>query len=237
MSMLKRSVSLVALSALLGAASAHAQGTNAFHWYVGGHGGVLSFRTSTQNRNVIPTAGGDILITAKRTGLLLSVDQAFGSNETTQTQFQQVHIDTIAHLVAAGPVNWTFKGVRKYSATLIAYPVRNKNIQPFVGIGAGIMHATSTSPGPFADQSVESHLSSFGFGSALAGLEFRLGPLSAFGQYQVTTKGGFHQISTVMGTDGTGKVTDRRDDYGQWFQGAMHTLVGGLRFDLGRARD
>lgn len=235
MSMLKRSVSLVALSALLGAASAHAQGTNAFHWYVGGHGGILSFRTGAQNRGVIPTAGGDILITAKRTGLLLSVDQAFGSTELAQTQFQQ--FDSSGAVVAAGPVDWTFKGVRKYSATLVAYPIRNRNVQPFVGVGVGIMHATGTSQGPFADKSVENHLSSFGFGSAIAGLEFRLGPLSAFGQYQIATKGGFRSVDTALRLNAAGKVLDHRNDYGEWFQGAFHSVVGGLRFDLGKARD
>jgi len=234
MSILKRTVTFIVLAATLGAAPASAQGTSAFQWYVGGHGGVMSFRTPTQGRTYLPMAGGQILITARRTGLLLSVDQAFGSGETTSSQF--VVSDT-SGVLSSGTLSWTFEGIRKYSAILLAYPVRNRNIQPFIGVGGGILHTTANSPGPLADGSVESDLSSTGFGTAVAGLEFRAGPFSAFGQYQITTKHGFKQTDAVLQTGASGEPIMVRSDFGEWMTGANHSVSGGLRIGLGSAKD
>jgi hypothetical protein len=237
MRILKQGLALVALGSLLMVAPSAAQkaGTSPFKWYVGGHGGVTSFRTNVGGRELMPVAGGHILITAKRTGLLLSVDQGFGSDEPTQTLFEIR--DSTNRTVSSGVSNWTFQGIRRYSAILMAYPVRNANIQPFIGLGAGIAHTTGNSVGPFADGNIESDLSSTGFGTAVAGLEFRVGPLSAFGQYQITTKQGFKQVSNVLQQDASGKVIFRRLDFGEWTMGAFHTITGGLRLSLGRARE
>ncbi len=237
MRIVKQSLALALLGSLLVSAAAAAQqgGTGAFKWYVGGHGGVTSFRTAPDGRDLMPVAGGHLLVTAKRTGLLLSVDQGFGSDHNAQTFYQIV--DSTNSVASSGVRNWTFSGIRRYSAILVAYPVRNPNIQPFVGIGGGIMHTTGNSQGPFADGSIESELSSAGFGTAIAGLEFRLGPFSAFGQYQVTTKQGFKRLDTVLQTDANGKVLFNETDYGEWTQGAFHTITGGLRFSLGSARE
>jgi hypothetical protein len=237
MRIVNQSLALAALASLLVSTGAAAQqgGTGAFRWYVGGHAGVTSFRTVPDGRDLMPVAGAHLLVTAKRTGLLLSVDQGFGSDHSTQTFFQVT--DSTNAVVSAGVRNWTFSGIRRYSAVLVAYPVRNPNIQPFVGIGVGIMHTTGNSPGPFADGSVESQLSSAGFGTGIAGLEFRLGPFSAFGQYQVTTKQGFRSVHNTLQTNGSGKVLFAEDDYGEWTQGAFHVLTGGLRFSLGSARE
>jgi hypothetical protein len=237
MRILKQSMALVALGSLFVVAPSAAQqaGTSPFKWYVGGHGGVTSFRTNAGGRELMPVAGGHILITAKRTGLLLSVDQGFGSDEPTQTLFEIR--DSTNQTIDAGVANWTFQGIRRYSAILMAYPVRNANIQPFVGIGGGIAHTTGNSAGPFADGNIESELSSTGFGTAVAGLEFRVGPLSAFGQYQITTKQGFKQVSNVLQENANGDVLFRRIDYGEWTMGAFHTITGGLRLSLGRARE
>jgi hypothetical protein len=236
MRILKQSLTLVALGSLLVIAPATAQqaGTSAFRWYVGGHGGATSFRTNVGGRQLMPVVGGELLITARRTGLLLSVDQGLGSDEPTQTLFEIR--DSLGGVASAGVVNWTFQGIRRYSAILLAYPIHNQNIQPFVGIGGGIAHTTGNSPGPFADGSVESELSSTAFGTAVAGLEFRLGPFSAFGQYQISTKQGFRQRDTVL-QESNGRVLFHRLDYGEWTLGAQHTFTGGLRLSLGSARE
>ncbi len=238
MRMVIRSLSTAVLALCAAAAQSQAQqhaGSGTFQWYVGGHGGVMSFRTAVQGRELMPVAGGQILITAKRTGLLLSVDQGFGSDEPTTTLF------TIRDStgVASQPMvmGWTFQGFRKYSAMLMAFPVRNPNVQPFLGIGGGIMHTTGNSGGPFADGSVENHLSSSGFLSAAGGLEFRVGPFGAFGMYQITTKQGYKQIETVLQRDQSGKAISTRADYGEWTLGATHTVTAGLRIGLGSARE
>jgi len=231
MRILKQSLALVALGSLFVVAPSAAQkaGTSPFKWYVGGQGGVTSFRTNAGGRDLMPVAGGHLLITAKRTGLLLSVDQGFGSDVPTQTLYEIR--DAGDTTIQAGVSNWTFQGIRRYSAILMAYPVRNANIQPFVGLGVGIAHTTGNSAGPFTDGNIESNLSSTGFGTAVAGLEFRVGPLSAFGQYQITTKQGFKQVSNDL------QGGFRRIDYGEWTMGAFHTITGGLRLSLGSARE
>jgi len=234
---LKQSLSMLAVQCLLLAGGVEAQvegGTGAFRWYVGGHGGITSFRTVT-GRQVLPMAGGHFLITAKRTGLLLSVDQGFGSDETATTFFEVR--DSTGNVVGSGSEAWTFDGIRRYSAMLLAYPVRNPNIQPFVGVGGGIAHYTGNSQGPFADRNVEDALSSTGFATAMAGLEFRLGPFSAFGHYQVSTRHGFKRTDNVLLVNDQGRAVITRTDYGEWTRGAHHTVTGGIRFSLGSARE
>jgi hypothetical protein len=231
------SIPVAVLALCLGAAQLPAQqpGSNKFQWYVGGQGGITSFRSPITGREFLPMGGGHILITARRTGLLLSVDQGFGSTQTTGT-FYEIR-DSLDNVSSAGQEIWNFKGIRRYSAMLLAYPVRIPNIQPYLGLGVGLAHTTSNSEGPFAGGRVENALGSAGFLAALAGLEFRLGPFSAFGQWQVTTKHGFHQISTVTRRDQTGKALETRIDFGEWTVGADHTLSGGLRFNLGNAKE
>ena len=231
------SIPVAVLALCLGAAQLPAQqsGSNKFQWYVGGQGGITSFRSPITGREFLPMGGGHILITARRTGLLLSVDQGFGSTQTTGTFFEIR--DSLDNVTSAGQEIWNFKGIRRYSAMLVAYPVRIPNIQPYLGLGVGIAHTTSNSEGPFAGGRVENALGSAGFLAALAGLEFRLGPFSAFGQWQVTTKHGFHQITTVTRRDQTGKTLQKRVDFGEWTMGANHTLSGGLRFSLGNAKE
>jgi hypothetical protein len=238
MRILKQSLTLLGLGSLLAVGAVEAQsggGTGAFKWYVGGHGGITSFRSPITGREFVPVGGGHLLITARRTGLLLSVDQGFGPTQATETLYQVR--DSVGNVVESGFVGWTFRGIRRYSAMLLAYPLRLPNIQPFVGLGGGIAHTTRNSQGLFADGNIESGLSSSGFVAAMAGLEFRLGPFSAFGQYQVTTKSGFQHVSNVLRRDSQGKVLLKRDDYGEWTLGAHHTLSGGLRFSLGNARE
>lgn len=238
MRIVKQSLTLLALTSLLAASAAEAQvggGTGTFKWYVGGHGGITSFRSPLTGREYVPVGGGHILITAKRTGLLLSVDQGFGPTQSAQTFFQVR--DSVDNIIDSGVESWTYQGIRRYSAMLLAYPIRLPNIQPYVGVGVGIAHTTRNSLGPFADGNVESGLSSSGFLAGTAGLEFRLGPFSAFGQYQVTTKSGFQHVRNILRRDSQGKTLVKRDDFGEWTLGANHTLSAGLRFSLGNARE
>jgi len=138
------SIPVAVLALCLGAAQLPAQqsGSNKFQWYVGGQGGITSFRSPITGREFLPMGGGHILITARRTGLLLSVDQGFGSTQTTGTFFEIR--DSLDNVTSAGQEIWNFKGIRRYSAMLVAYPVRIPNIQPYLGLGVGIAHTTVT---------------------------------------------------------------------------------------------
>jgi len=216
MRMLSRSIPVAALALSLSALAVAAQepGNGNFQWYVGGQGGVMFFDTPTQDRTGIPTFGGQTLIVAKRTGLLLSVEEGVGSDETS------------AYSDLSGTQTVTFNDIRKYSAVLMAFPIKAA-AQPYLGVGWGIMHTVSPrTTGAF--QSDAEDLGSSGFGTFLAGLTFQVGRLMAFGQYQITTSPGQGFV-----TDGTGAVVAS----GRLLQGPTHTFSGGLRFGLGSAKE
>lgn len=218
--------SVVALALCLGAAQLPAQepGNSTFQWYVGGHGGVLNFETPAQGREVIPLGGAHLLITARRTGLMLSVEQGFGSNEPSSYTLQM--FDPAGVLVDQQTIPVTFNYLRKYSATLLAFPIKGP-LTPFFGIGVGILHTGGHAP----DDDVSREMGSSGFGSLVGGLNFKISHFSAFGQYQITT-GPRTQVISETDADGNEFVA-----FGKLYSGATHTLSAGLRFNLGNARE
>jgi hypothetical protein len=229
MRMLSRSIPVAALALVLGAFPAAAQesGNGNFKWYVGGHGGVTFFSTPTQGSSEMPVAGGHFLIVAKRTGLLLSFEQGFGSDETSSYDFTVVDSAQGGAFVNGGTVNTTFSGLRKVSAVLMAFPIKNDYVNPYLGVGVGILQTTGNDP----DNQTARALGSSGYGTLVGGLEFRLSRFSAFGQYQITTKPQLDQVSSALGNELWVHEFGRLTDDG------THTLTAGLRFDLGGARE
>ncbi|HEY6948540.1 MAG TPA: hypothetical protein VI297_06975, partial [Gemmatimonadales bacterium] len=216
-----RSMSVAALAVCLGAASLAAQGPvqGDFQWYVGGQAGVLVFRTPAQTRGGMFMAGGHTLITARRTGLLLSVDEGIGSNEQS------------AYTDATGTSQTVvFNDIRKYSAVLMAFPIRSA-AQPFLGVGVGLLHAvnpqttgtTFVSPAAAAQAQQDARdLGSTGFLTFVGGLQFKVGRLVAFGQYQLTSAQGDKTLDSGAS--------------GRLIVGSTHTFSGGLRVSLGSAK-
>jgi hypothetical protein len=218
------SMPVAALALCLGTAQLSAQQPGStFQWYIGGQGGILNFET-IEGRHTIPTFGGHLLITARRTGLLLSVDEGLGSDEVGVYTVQTISSTNAVvgqQAVAAG-----FKDLRKYSATLLAFPIKGP-ATPYFGLGIGILHTSGNTP----DDSFTKAIGSTGFGSFVGGLNFRVSRLSAFGQYQITT-GPVEQESVQRFSDGSRTVA-----FGNLFKGPTHTFTAGLRFGLGNARE
>jgi hypothetical protein len=194
------------------AASAQNGGRNPFSWYFGAQGGVMMFETPRQESGGIPVAGANILVTAKRTALMLAVEEGFGSDELTS------FIDPTA---PNGARDVTFNNIRKYSALLMAYPLRG-HAQPFIGIGFGIIHVhnpqaqnTVTVAEKAALDDSASVRGSSGFGSAVAGLQLQVGGFAIYGMYQITS-------------------SPSRD---KLLSGPTHNLTAGLRFSLGTAKE
>ncbi len=218
MRMVIRSIPAAALALCLGTAHLSAQqpGNGNFQWYLGGQGGAMFFKTPTQSRSAIPTFGGQALIVAKRTGLMLSFEEGVGSNETS------------SYTDGNGVQNVTFNDIRKYSAVLMAFPIRAA-AQPYLGIGYGLIHVVNPTPtSAAAFQNDANELGSSGFGTFVGGLTFQVGRLMAFGQYQITTSPSNHAV-----TDGAGTVLA----VGRLLDGPTHTFTGGLRIGLGSAKD
>jgi hypothetical protein len=204
---------LAGLVGLAGTARGQQQ-EGAFRWYLGAQGGVIGFQTPNQTRAWIPTAGGSLLVNAKRTGLMITVDEAFGNDELTG------FADNTAG--NGGVRQVTFQRIRKYSAVLTGYPFRSRTA-PYFGLGYGIMQVLDPQPvGPFpsavsaaiskddADQR-----SADGFISFVAGVQARGSRWTIFGQYQ---------LSSAAGS-------------GHLLRGPVNAFTGGLRFSLGNARE
>jgi hypothetical protein len=214
-----RCIPAAALVLCLGTAHLEAQspGNGNFQWYLGGQGGVMFFKTPTQGRSGIPTFGGQTLIVAKRTGLLLSFEEGVGSHETS------------AYSDGNGVQSVVFNDIRKYTASLMAFPIRAA-AQPYLGVGYGILHVVNPMPlssTAFQEDAVE--LGSFGFGTFIGGLQFQVGRFMAFGQYQITTS---PSQKMVTSSDGQTLLA-----VGRLLDGPTHTFSGGLRIGLGSARE
>jgi hypothetical protein len=226
MSVLSRKIPLVALVCGLGASSLSAQSLHRkddFQWYVGGQAGVLIYKTPTQSRGGNLLVGAHTLIKARRTGLLLSVDEMVAKDQTSSFS---------SSASPGGTESVTFNDIRRYTATLMAFPVRSA-MQPYLGVGVGLMHVVNPQPvtNSSADQqAVASSLGSTGFGTLVGGLQLHAGRLMLFGQYQITT--GARTKSVTTGTGLTATTAS-----GHLIEGMTHSFVGGLRLSLGSSRE
>jgi hypothetical protein len=229
MRMVIRSIPVAALALCLGAGPLLSQemGNKNFRWYMGGHGGVTFFSTPSQGSSEMPVAGGHVLIVAKRTGLMLSLEQGFGSDETTAYDFVVTDSAQGNAVVDGGTVNATFDGLRKFSAVLMAFPIKNDYINPYIGVGVGILHTTGNDP----EAGSISALGTNSFGTLVGGVEFHVSRFTAFGQYQITTKPKTDQVVSDLGG---GLVLY---EFGRLTSKGTHTLTAGLRFDLGGSRE
>lgn len=215
MRMLRRTLLVLGLVGLTAWSRLAAQqtGFESFKWYIGAQGGVTIFETPTQTNGAVPTFGGHILITAKRTGLLFSVEEGFKRNQTSSYPDPTV---------LGGSRAVVFNDIRKYSVAVLFFPFRTV-AQPYFGFGAGILHTVKEYPQGFfgspaaADTAsvLADELGGHGFASFTGGAQFRVNRFILFGQYQITT-------------------APRR---GKLLTGPTHALTGGLRIGLGGSRE
>lgn len=212
MSSIMRGITIAALAVATAASAVAAQtrqGQNRDDvWYFGGQGGVHLFRTPSQTQAGIVAFGGNVMIKAKRGGLLLSVDQSFGDNETSS------FIDTLTFTNNAV----VFDGIRRYQAVLMAFPA-NWNVDPYFGAGVGIMQTTGTQLAtPPADpisgavlQDMADDAGSTAYGTLLLGMQIRANRFVIFGEGQIQTKPGSDKL----------------------IRGSSYALQAGLRIGLG----
>jgi hypothetical protein len=187
---------------------------DSYRWYLGVQGGGMWFETQTQTSSAIPVAGLQAMIIGKRGGLMLTVEEAFGSNEGS------AYGDASA---PNGAREVSFDRLRKYTAALMAFPLEGQ-VEPYLGLGFGILHTVGTQVGGFFTTPTDAALGleeaksrgSTGFGSLVGGVQYRVKPkLTLFGQYQVTTS----------------------PSGGNLLVGPSHTLAIGIRFGMGTAKE
>jgi hypothetical protein len=220
-----RIFSLVLLAGITGAGAIQAQSARSdnpsisrvrddrFKWFFGAGAGALFFQTQSQTQSGIPTVGAHLAVVSRRAGLMLGVDEAFGSDEPSSfldpNNGNQVR-----------PV--TFDRIRRYGFNLTGYPVRGM-LEPYLGLGFGFLQVESPQLGGTFTSSEQAARSAqeagdrtaTGFMSFLAGVQFRVGRVAAFGQYQLSSS----------------------PAAGNLLRGTGHSLMGGLRFSLGSSRE
>jgi hypothetical protein len=163
------------LSAL---APAHlmAQRADSYTWKIGFEAGCMMFQTRSQDTKTIPSGGASVLVMARQGGLLIGVDEGFGSNEST----------------SGGVI--MFNDLRRYQAVLMAFPVHSQ-LEPYFGAGGGFLEVVSPRVNPAlgitdptqrdALLSAANDASASGFLTALVGIQGRWGRGTAFAQYQL----------------------------------------------------
>lgn len=203
---------LGALSSSLAAQQSAPRDDN-YRFWLGAQGGVTVFSTPGQSRGGIPTAGGSLLVKAKRTGVMLTLQEGFGSNE--QTAYVSPSTGTTQTLV--------FNDLRTFAVHLMAFPIRSA-AQPYFGVGFGLVNVVNprpANPTALTPQEVDlireesDAISTDGFVSAVGGVNFNVGRIGAFGQYMYTSSA----------------------SRGKLLRGPTHTLVAGVRFNLGSSRE
>jgi hypothetical protein len=206
----------LALTLLSGARALEAQQLRAdsYRWYFGVQAGGLLFETQTQDRSALPVGGIHALVLGKRIGLSVSIEEGFGSGE------RSAYADVAA---PEGSREVSFDRLRKYMATMLAFPL-DGDLEPYLGVGFGILHTVNTRVEGFVTSPDEGwvhsvaakDLGSTGVGSLLGGVQYRVSPgLVVFGHYQITTS----------------------PEDGRLLRGPSHTVAGGVRLGLGRARE
>lgn len=185
---------------------------NQFKWFFGASAGALFFETQNQTQSGVPTVGAHIAVVNRRGGLMLGIDEGFGNDEPSSflDASDNFNVRTV-----------NFDRIRRYGFTLTGYPVRGA-LEPYIGLGFGFSHVVSPQvEGVFASQqaaavtdSLAKDVSADGYVSLMAGVQFRVGRLAAFGQYQINTPPAHEHL----------------------LRGPLHLLSGGLRFSLGSSR-
>lgn len=182
--------------------------------FFGLQGGALFFSTQRQTQSGIPAAGAHVSVVSGRGGVTLGFEEGFGSAEPTA--FVDSNNSTR---------EMVFDRIRRYGVNLTGYPVQGDGLAPYLGVGFGMIQVVNpqfdpsevfSSPSEAAEAAATARdLAASAFASFLAGVQFRVGRVSAFAQYQINTA----------------------PRAGDLLSGAGHSVLAGFRFALGGGRD
>jgi hypothetical protein len=206
-----------------------------FKWFVGAQGGALFFGTQAQTQSGIPVGGLHLGVVARNAGMMVSVDEGFGSNEPTAYQAEFFDADGLPFFYQT---TVSFDRIRRYGFTLTGYPVRG-GTEPYLGVGFGILQVINPElTGTYADeaealtaQKIASQAASSAFLHFTAGIQFQVGGVSAFGQYQIATAPGQEvcTLSNIQCADGAPIATNL-------LRGTTHSIMAGIRVSMGKAK-
>jgi opacity protein-like surface antigen len=190
-----------------------------YQWYWGAQGGAFISKTNTQPYVYDPIVGGHWLITARRTALYVSYEQAIFLADA-----QAVIYDPGSSSSSIGPGfrDVTFHDMRRIMFGVLAYPAQ-KVIEPFGGGGFALMQVlnpTVDCSGCNLSQTVEATdrahtASSKAFFWIMGGLQINYSSkLNVFAHYLITSSAP-----------------------GFLIEGNTHTMQGGIRYSLGSSKE
>jgi hypothetical protein len=195
--------------------AAEAQPDRAFEnaWFWGAKAGVMQFWTPSVSHAPAPMFGLDMLITRRRAALNVSYDMGFFDETSTYPEYDAAGVSTGTTGVAR------IEDIRRFQATLLAFPKRFGGLRPYAGVGLGVnvvRRATSLSGNPAADaQTSIEDVRSRGAIHFTGGLMGQYRRVSLFGQ------------ATLM------PARNR-----SFFNNAETIFVeGGVRYNIGSSRD
>jgi hypothetical protein len=176
-----RSLAIAALLALVSAAPLAAQVQEDWQnqWYWGAKGGLLSYSLPSGKSNQ-PQAGGEWLITSRRTALYVAYSTTFKRDGDTFTSSTGTSVPAV------------FDALQRIQVAILVFPWSGY-LQPYVGGGFVIETLSnavvnSTTPSTVQTTYVSAH-SSGGFALAMVGLQLRVGKMAIFGQAQFSPQG------------------------------------------------
>jgi hypothetical protein len=155
-----------------------------YQWFWGVKGGILTYSLPTAGGVVSPQAGGEWLITAKRTALYLGVSQTIGITESDGFTFPNI----------SGTPVVGFNGMRRIQIAVLVFPMSGA-LQPYAGGGFVIEtlpNATATGltgTALTAAQNAVDAAASGGFFLTMVGVQLRMRKLAVFGQAQISPQG------------------------------------------------
>ncbi|MFL5576156.1 MAG: hypothetical protein ACJ79S_09340 [Gemmatimonadaceae bacterium] len=137
---------LLAGTALVALAPAAARAQDGRHfidsWFVGAKGGVLTFWTSEVSHAPATLAGVETMITRSRAALYLSADESMFAENGTFTIYNKdpedpgsFDVKDSAGVIPVGTGTVRMHNLRRYQASLYAFPLKRGGIRPYLGVG------------------------------------------------------------------------------------------------------
>jgi hypothetical protein len=219
-----RAFRVLAVAALvaLDVSTASAQSTRHFKdsWFWGVKAGGMFYQVqSDPGGSLAPLAGVDWLITRKSGGLYVAVDYSFFD----QSVFVNDSISPVDNTVGGRQVN--LRNMYRVTMAGMLFPLQNKFIQPYIGIGAALnsiaeTEAEGTFVSPRQENLVAQTILQFKAAASpvfMLGTQLRLPLASAFGQ--VTATRAYRDFFLYNGP------------------GWRATVEGGLRYNIGSSID
>ena len=125
---------LLALAPSVGSAQSGRLFNNS--WFFGAHAGNMTYWTTTTAHGQAPFIGGETLITRKRGGLYLSMDQAYFDATTTIDDGTQPNGSRVIDI----------KDNRRFTAAAMIFPKAFGTLRPYGGVGFSLNFVQSATP-------------------------------------------------------------------------------------------